>query len=69
MPTSDPTTLQVRLPARLLAEMQALVRDGTFRDLDDLLLEALRHYLDARPPELTERFMRQDVLWGLHGED
>ena len=69
MTTSPTTTVQVRLPSRLLEDMQALVRDGSFRDLDDLFLEALRRYLDARPPELSERFMRQDAQWGLHGDD
>jgi Arc/MetJ-type ribon-helix-helix transcriptional regulator len=63
------TTITARLPAALLEAIQGLVEDGWFRDLDDVLLEALRRYLDARPPELLERFARQDVDWGLHGRD
>ena len=35
----------------------------------DLLHHYPRDYLDARRPELMERFARQDVEWGLHGRD
>jgi hypothetical protein len=69
MSTNAVTTIQAQLPTRLVSEMQSLVRDGWYRDLDDLLTDALRRYLDARRPELMERFIRQDVEWGLHGED
>jgi Arc/MetJ-type ribon-helix-helix transcriptional regulator len=69
MATQELTTVQAHLPPRLLEEMQALVADGWYRDLDDLLVDALRRYLDARRPELMERFFRQDVEWGLRGED
>jgi Arc/MetJ-type ribon-helix-helix transcriptional regulator len=69
MATQPTTNIKAQLPAALLESMQALVEDGWFRDLDDVLVEALRRYLDARPPELLERFARQDVDWGLHGRD
>ena len=69
MATHEMTTVEARLPARLVEEMQALVADGWYRDLDDLLADALRRYLDVRQPELRERFFRQDVEWGLRGED
>jgi Arc/MetJ-type ribon-helix-helix transcriptional regulator len=69
MATDQVTTVQTRIPARLLEEMQALVQGGWFHDLDELMLEALRRYLDARRPELMERFIRQDAEWGLRGRD
>jgi Arc/MetJ-type ribon-helix-helix transcriptional regulator len=69
MSTTPLTTVQAQLPARLVSEMQTLVREGWYRDMDDLFTDALRRYLDARRPELMERFVRQDVEWGLHGED
>jgi predicted nucleic acid-binding protein len=33
------------------------------------LFEALRRFLDVHRPELLERFIREDVEWGLHGEE
>jgi len=69
MGTTDTTSIQAHIPIRLLAEGEALVKAGWFRDLDDLFIEALRRYLDSHRPELTERFLQQDVDWGLHGGD
>ncbi len=69
MTTNGLTTIQAQIPTRLLEDMQGLVQAGWFRDLDDLLVEAARRYLDARRPELLERFVRQDAQWGLHGDD
>lgn len=65
----ETTTIQAEIPARLLLEMQALVKAGWFRDINDLFLEALRRYLDSHRPELIERFIRQDIEWGLHGRE
>ena len=66
---TETTTSQAEIPARLLLEMEALVQAGWFRDINDLFLEALRRYLDSHRPELIERFLRQDVEWGLHGRE
>jgi len=62
-------TIQMTLPPRLYQQIRTLVADGWFRDEDDLLLEALRRFLDVHRPELLERFIREDVEWGLHGEE
>jgi uncharacterized membrane protein len=65
----ETTVVKTQIPNRLLVEGEALVKAGWFRDLDDLFVEALRRYLDAHRPELTERFAQQDVEWGLHGNE
>jgi Arc/MetJ-type ribon-helix-helix transcriptional regulator len=62
-------TIQTDVPVRLLTEMQMLVEAGWFRDLDDLMLDALRRFVESHRAELMERFMREDVEWGLHGDD
>ncbi len=69
MTTTELTTVQAQIPTRLLLEMEALVKAGWFRDINDLFLEALRRYLDTHRPELIERFVRTDVEWGLRGRD
>jgi len=63
------TTVQAKLPVRLLSEMEALVREGWFQDIDDLIADALRRYLDSHQPDLMERYIRQDVEWGLRGKE
>jgi hypothetical protein len=31
--------------------------------------EAIRRYLDSHRPDLMEKFIRDDVEWGLHGDE
>ena len=62
-------TIQTDVPVGLLAEMQMLVDAGWFRDLDDLMLDALRRFVESRRAELMERFIREDMEWGLRGDD
>ena len=57
------------MPVQLLTEMQTLVKAGWFRDLDELMLDALRRFVESHHDELMERFIREDVEWGLHGDD
>ena len=62
-------TIQTDVPIRLLNEMQMLVEAGWFRDLDDLMLDALRRFVESHRAELMERFIREDMEWGLHGDE
>lgn len=67
MPNPEVRTeaIHTQIPVRLLVEMRTLVDEGWFRSLDDLLLEAIRRYVDTHRPQLMERFVREDVEWGL----
>jgi len=63
------TTIQTALPAELLAKAEEFVRDGGASDLDSLMAESLRCFLDSRSTALTEEFAREDVQWGLSGDE
>ena len=39
------------------------------RDEKDLFAEAIRRFLDTHRPELMEKYIRDDVEWGLYGHD
>jgi Arc/MetJ-type ribon-helix-helix transcriptional regulator len=65
----QPATLQTEIPRHLLGEMQALVEAGWFRDLNEIVLDAVRRFLDSHRAELMEAMIREDVEWGLHGAD
>ncbi len=65
----ETATIQIETPVRLLSEMQALVEAGWFRSLDELMLDALRRFVESHQTELMERFIREDVEWGLHGDE
>jgi hypothetical protein len=53
----------------LYKEAQVLVKEGWFRDEKDIFSEAIRRFLDTHRPDLMEKFIRDDVEWGLRGKD
>ena len=65
----ESNTIAAQVPARLLGEMRSLVEAGWFRDLDELVVEALRRYVETHREELMEEMIREDVEWGLRGAD
>ncbi len=62
-------TVQTKISDKLYREVESLVREGWFRDEGELLSEALRRFLDTDRPELMEKFIRDDVEWGLHRDE
>jgi len=63
------TLIQAELPENLALKAQAFVKEGWASDLNGLVAEALRRYLESHTASLTESQMREDVAWGLHGRD
>ena len=60
-------TLRIELPDRLYEEAEKKVKGGWFKDDQDLIIAALRYFLEHHRPELIEQFWREDVEWGLRG--
>jgi Arc/MetJ-type ribon-helix-helix transcriptional regulator len=58
-------TVQTEIPTALLSQAQELVDAGWFRNLDEVMLDALRRYLSSHRAELMEQFIWQDVEWAL----
>ena len=54
-------TVQTDVPVRLYTEMQMLVETGWFRDLDELMSDALRRFVDSHRGELMERFVLEEI--------
>ncbi len=61
--------LETSVPPRLFDQLEKLVDDGWFGSIDEIVREALRRYLSTHRPELLERQIREDVEWGLRGQD
>jgi Arc/MetJ-type ribon-helix-helix transcriptional regulator len=60
-------TIQAEVPDQLFRQVDALVKQGWFRDHDDVIQQALHRFVESHRPELMERFVLQDVEWGLRG--
>ena len=61
-------TVEIKIPDRLQREIDALVEHGWFSSQNEVVREAIRRFLEAHKPELIERFVREDVEWGLRGQ-
>jgi hypothetical protein len=63
------TVVQTEIPEGLLVQGQTLVAAGWFRNLDELILDALCRFLESHQADLMKEFIRQDVEWGLKGNE
>ena len=61
--------LHTEIPDQLWQQAQTLVQQGWAGNLQEIVTEALRRYLESHQAVLTETFIQEDVEWGLHGED
>jgi Arc/MetJ-type ribon-helix-helix transcriptional regulator len=59
--------IQVDIPDQIYRQMENLVEEGWFRNCQDIVDQALRRFLETHQPDLMERFIREDVDWGLRG--
>ncbi|MBW2020622.1 MAG: CopG family transcriptional regulator [Deltaproteobacteria bacterium] len=62
-------TIETEVPEQLYKKAKALVQEGWFRDEKDVFSEAIRRFLTTHQSELMEKFVRDDIEWGLHGND
>jgi len=62
-------TIQMEVPEQLYEKAMGLVREGWFRDEKDIFSEAIRRFIESHQPELLEKFVRDDVKWGLYGDE
>lgn len=58
-------TIQAELPSELTAKALAYVEEGWATDLDEVLVEALRRFLESHTTRLNESMVMGDVEWGL----
>ena len=69
MGKTQTTMIQTEIPLNLIAQAQHLVDAGWFGSLDELYTVALGRFLESHREDLMEAFIRQDVEWGLTGDE
>ena len=62
------TVIQAELPPELTDRARSFVEEGWATDMNELLAEALRRFLESHSGDLTEAMIQEDVNWGLHGK-
>ena len=63
------TNLHTQLPDRLWQQAQSMIDRGWASNMESLVAESLRRYLESHQEAMTEQFVHEDVEWGLHGRD
>jgi hypothetical protein len=46
-----------------------MVQQGWVANIDELIAESMRRYLESHLETTVEHFVREDVQWGLHGQN
>lgn len=62
------TNVRTEIPDVLLTQAKDLVAAGWFSNLNDLMVDTLRRFLESHQADLMEEFIHQDVEWGLYGD-
>lgn len=63
------TTVKTEIPDQLWQQAQNMVEQGWVNNIDDLIAESIRRYLESHQETMSERFIREDIEWGLHGRE
>ena len=62
-------SIHAEIPDQLRQQAQTFVRQGWASNIEEVINEALRRYLESHQGVLTENFIQENVEWGLHGAD
>ncbi len=63
------TLIKTEIPDQLWQQAQNMVEQGWIDNMDALIAEAMRRYIESHQQTISERFIREDIEWGLHGKD
>jgi len=61
------TLIHAEISDQLAQQAQRMVDRGWAPNIESLVAESLRRYLESHHEALTEQFLREDVEWGLKG--
>ncbi len=65
----EKAVIQSQIPPELVARAPSFVEEGWASNLDELLVESLRRFIESHSSRITESFVMSDVQWGLTGND
>lgn len=63
------TLVKTEIPDQLWQQAQNMVEQGWVINMDALIIEAMRRYLESHQQTINEQLIREDIDWGLHGKD
>src|SRR5579871_6883288 len=67
--TIEMDAIPAKLPARLIEEMDQLIREGWYANRSELIRDAVRETIRRTRVQRLESSIKEDVRWGLSGKD
>ena len=58
-------SIQIELPEKLAHELDAMVKEGWFRNEGEAVRLALLEFVRRHRLDLVERFQREDIAWAI----
>jgi len=63
------TRIETDIPDQLWKQAQNMIEQGWVNNMDSLITESMRRYIESHQQTTSETFIREDVNWGLQGDD
>jgi len=60
-------TVPAKLTKKLIFEADSLISEGWYANKSELIRDAVRELIKKLKAERLESAIKEDVLWGLHG--
>ena len=64
-----PTLVKTQIPDQLWQQAQSMIEQGWMSNMDVLVAEAMRRYIESHQQQTSEQLIKEDIDWGLHGID
>ena len=61
------TRVETKTPDQLWQQAQNMVQQGRINNMDALIAEAIRRYVESHEQILSERFIQEEIEWGVVG--
>lgn len=61
--------IKLQIPTNIAQSIEKLIENGWYLDANELFLTALRNFLRTHSEDLMTDFIREDIEWGLNGQD
>ncbi len=58
------THIETNIPDQLWLQAQSMVKQGWINNMDSLIVESMRRYIESHQQTTSEDFIREDINWG-----
>lgn len=62
-------TIPAKVTEKLVMEIDELVKEGWYANRSEFIRAAIREMIKRTKLEMLEEAIKEDVRWGLHGEN